>query len=527
MSRQEIRVAVRVRDPQALPNWVARLLRDMGATDHLECCALIVGGAMRRRPRVSWLVRSWIRIEASLTARSSPVKPRPTDLPVIAADDSDAIGALRADVILDVSGAAGAGLDPGAAVHGVWFCDCISEQLGLAGLRSLLRGDAVNPISLFRITNGGATATIASGAVNPKYVAARNELFLQEKSVALIARELRRLAINGSTADDASRPYEPCSAPRYPEFATYLGRVSRETLRRLADLLLVRLGFRPGMFQINSLAGDFTNFDPAAALANPPGGNVYHADPFLWQRGGKDYCFFETYDYRTAKGHISVGQLAEGQLTDVRPALCTDYHLSFPFLFEHAGELFMMPESCAMKRIEIWRCIEFPDRWELYSTALNGVMAADSSLAEIDGRWWLFSNIATDPFGDLNSELHLFQVDGPELRTIVPHPLNPVQFDARVARNAGRVIRHGDALLRPAQENSHGTYGYGLNLMRIEALSMDCYSEALVRSIRPDFGINLIGCHHVDARGDLIVFDSRRKIGGRAAKLPPASPVAA
>ncbi len=294
----------------------------------------------------------------------------------------------------------------------------------------------------------------------------------------------------------------------------------RSIARRLA-------GFRPGMFQISSLAGDLAAFDPAAARANPPAGNVYHADPFLWRRGGQNYCFFETYDYQIGRGHISVASLAGGRLGNIRTALCTHYHLSFPFLFEHDGELFMMPESCAMKRIEIWRCTGFPDRWQLHATGLDGVLAADSSLAEIDGRWWLFTNIATDPFGDLNSELHLFQIDGPDLRSITPHPLNPVQFDARVARNAGRIIRDGPALLRPAQENSHGTYGYGLNLMRIDALSMDEYSEALVRRIQPDFGAGLIGCHHIDMRGDLIVFDSRRRLGGRAGKSPLRDLVAA
>lgn len=519
MSRRAIRVAVRVVDPQALPSWVTRLLEEIDAAEQLECCTLIAGEPKLKKPKVPWLIRTWISLEAKLVARSGPTKRFGSEIPVVELDKFEIIRALRPDVILDLTGATGEGMNPRDTVHGVWFCDCVSEASGLAGLRSLLRREPVNPLALFRrVDDDGVITAIAVGAVNPKYIAARNELFLQEKSVALILRELRRLALTGAVTEVSNRTFEPFSTPRFGEFAAYLGRMSGETLRRFADLLLARAGFRPGMFQINSLAGDIGAFDPAAAQPTPPDGNVYNADPFLWRRDGQDYCFFETYDYQTGRGHISVGRLAEGRLSDIRTALRTDYHLSFPFLLEHAGALFMMPESCAMKRIEIWRCTGFPDRWRLHSTALEGVLAADSSLAEIDGRWWLFTNIATDPFGDLNSELHLFQVDGPDLRTITPHPLNPVQFDARIARNAGRIIRHGNALLRPAQENSHGTYGYGLNLMRIDALSLDEYSEALVRQIQPDFGAGLIGCHHIDVLGDLIVFDSRRKLGGRAMK---------
>jgi hypothetical protein len=290
-------------------------------------------------------------------------------------------------VILDLTGLCGRDLSPRLAGHGIWFVDCVSEEQGLAGLRSLLRRDAVNPLSLHRIGSDGEVRTIAAGAVNPKYLAARNELFLKEKSVALILRELRRLALTGSVAEEVDRPFAPFVAPSLREFAGYAARSSGESLRRVGEKLLARIGLRPGMFQINTVTGSFPDFDPAGARPNAPAQNVYHADPFLWQRDGYDYCFFESYDYRTAKGHISVGRFVDGQLSDIRTAVQTDYHLSFPFLFEYGGELFMMPEACAKKRLEVWRCTGFPDRWELHSTAMEGVTAADSSMAEIGGQW--------------------------------------------------------------------------------------------------------------------------------------------
>jgi hypothetical protein len=513
MTGPPVRIAVRVPDTSALPPWIVRLLHGIEGTDGLECCAVLPAGAADTTS-LPFLVRAWLKAEALLAARSAPVQP------AVKVKGPECLWTCRPDVILDLTGSYGRDIPPRLARHGVWFPDCVSEEPGLAGLRSLLRRDAVNPLSLYRTVDDDGVRAIAGAAVNPKYLATRNELFLKEKSVALILRELRRLMLTGTVGQEADRRFEPFVAPTLREFAAYAVRNSRESLRRVMEKLLARIGLRPGMFRINSIAGGLSDFDPAAARPNAPAANVYHADPFLWQRDGRDYCFFETYDYRTAKGHISVGRFVGGELTDIRTAVSTDYHLSFPFLFEYGGELFMMPEACAKKRIEVWRCTGFPDRWELHSTAMEGVTAADSSMAEIGGQWWLFTNISTDPFGDTNSELHLFQVDGPDLRTIVTHPLNPVQFDARYARNAGRVIRHGDVLLRPAQENSHGTYGYGLNLMRIETVSMDVYREGLLRRIEPNFMPGLIGCHHLDVRGDLIVFDTRHRVGGRGRRAP-------
>jgi hypothetical protein len=519
MMQPPIRIAVRVPDTTALPRWIGRLLSAIEETDGLYCCA-VIPGPRAVTTSLPIVVRAWLKAEALLVARSTPVQR------TVKVKGPECLWTCRSDVILDLTGLCGRDISPRLAGHGIWFVDCVSEEQGLAGLRSLLRRDAVNPLSLHRIGSDGEVRTIAAGAVNPKYLAARNELFLKEKSVALILRELRRLALTGSVAEEVDRPFAPFVAPSLREFAGYAARSLDESLRRVGEKLLARIGLRPGMFQINTVAGSFPDFDPARARPNAPAQNVYHADPFLWQRDGYDYCFFESYDYRTAKGHISVGRFVDGQLSDIRTAVQTDYHLSFPFVFEHGGELFMMPEACAKKRIELWRCTGFPDRWELHSTAMDGVTAADSSLAEIDGRWWLFTNISSDPFGDTNSELHLFQVDGPDLQTIIPHPLNPVQFDARYARNAGRVIRRGDALLRPAQENSHGTYGYGLNLMRIETLSMEAYRERLLRRIEPNFMPGLIGCHHLDVRGDLIVFDTRHRVGGKGWRPPRRSATA-
>lgn len=517
-----LRIAALVASAEALPRWAARLLEAIRDDDRLQLVGLIEAGRRRDDPdSLPWFVRVWFELEARVVARE-PARRLHGPCPApIGVQDRDAIAALDLDVLLDLTGWCGEGLDPSSVRQGVWFTDSVGPQRGMAGFRGVARGWDIATLSLFRrVQRGSGPEPIATAAVNPKYLATRNELFLKEKSVTLILRELRRLALTGRAGRLPDRTFEPVQRPRASEFIRYLGKVAAETVRRLVEKALGRVGFRPGMFMIQSLTGELLGFDPALGRANLPRANVYQADPFLWQREGRTYCFFEDYDYRSATGHICVGVIDGGLLSEVRTAIRPGYHLSFPFVFEHHGQLYMMPESCAKKRIEIWRCTTFPDRWELHSTAMEGVSTADSSIAEIDGQWWLFTNVSTDPFGDMNSELHVFRLDGPNLESITPHLLNPVMFDARCARNAGRVIRQGEVYYRPAQENSHGTYGYGINLMRIETLSLGEYRETLARRIQPDFAPGLIGCHHLDVRGGVIVFDVRKRYGGYAQRAP-------
>ena len=88
--------------------------------------------------------------------------------------------------------------------------------------------------------------------------------------------------------------------------------------------------------------------------------------------------------------------------------------------------------------------------------------------------------------------------------------------ETRFARNGGRILEIDGELCRVAQENSHGSYGYGLQLMKIKRLSLEEYEEEPVRRIVPDFEAGIDGCHHLDLRGGRIVMDVRKKFGGIA-----------
>jgi len=98
--------------------------------------------------------------------------------------------------------------------------------------------------------------------------------------------------------------------------------------------------------------------------------------------------------------------------------------MSYPFLFRHNGALFMLPETIAIKTIEVWRCVNFPNTWRREKILIEGLSAANSTLLQHEGHWWLFTNLDRSGMCDHRNELHIFHADdrsaaiGRRIRTI-------------------------------------------------------------------------------------------------------------
>lgn len=516
--KEPLRIVLLLDDPDQPEDWCVRLVERLVGDHRLTLVAILPGRSNGPPVRAHPVIRAWVALEQWTMARPSPADRAAYRAVLLAmaprAGVSDSLASMSADVILDLSSGAAENIDPALARHGIWFAYVPD---GMANLSLIAAGAPTSRIALFRRAEGSAhPVAIDRAELNTKFIAARNALFMREKLVTLILRALRRTWLNGAPDTDGAILPELRSGPTIGNLARYLEGLSLHLGRRVSDHIAGRFGRRPGMFFLKSANAGWRDFEPENAAQHLSDGNSYYADPFLWERDGLTHCFFEEYDYRSRQGHISVGQFIDGQLRSIKTALKTDYHLSFPYLFEHEGMLFMLPETHQQRRIEVWKCERFPDRWALHATALDGELASDSTLNVIDGEWWLFSNISNDPFRDMNTELHLFRVDGPDLKVIEPHAANPVVMDTTRARNAGRILNVEGKKIRPAQENSHGAYGYALKLMEIQRLSLEDYAEAEVRAILPATQDDIVGCHHFDTRGGLVVMDACMRTGGRA-----------
>ena len=243
-----------------------------------------------------------------------------------------------------------------------------------------------------------------------------------------------------------------------------------------------------------------------------PPNDRFWADPHLLIRDGKHYAFIEEKP-NDSHGHVSVMEFRpDGTYTTPEPVLKEPFHLSYPFVFEHEDELYMIPESGDYGQVRLYRCAKFPDQWVLEHVIMDGLIAVDTTLFEQDGRWWLFAAIAEHAGASPPGELFLFWADSPLATSWTPHPANPIVSDVTTARPAGPLFRRGGRLIRPAQDCSPH-YGYGIRLMEVTRLNEAEYEESEVGFLEPDWESDLVGTHSFTRAGRLSLIDVNVKRG--------------
>lgn len=265
------------------------------------------------------------------------------------------------------------------------------------------------------------------------------------------------------------------------------------------------------------------NLMPDPKQLNPlyPPANTFWADPFLWQQDGRYFIFFEDFPFATWRGRISVLEVdAQGrQLSEPVPVIEEPYHLSYPFLFEYDGQLYMMPEKCSQMRVDIYRCDEFPHKWSVVNTVIDKLKIVDSTLIEHDGRWWLFA-AAKQGRVRINESLFAFYADSPLSQQWTAHPANPLVRDLTRGRPAGRIYQNSQGeLLRPSQDCLR-RYGYGIHLNNISELSTTSYQEQSIWHISGDkVSPPWRAIHHLDRHKGMMVMDAQRLIPLQATAL--------
>ena len=244
-------------------------------------------------------------------------------------------------------------------------------------------------------------------------------------------------------------------------------------------------------------------------IQNPPG--HFFADPFLASRDGRTVCFVEDYSFSTKRARISAVEILDDRTYEfLGPVLEEPFHMSFPFLFEHEGSLFMIPETSEASAIRLYRCVEFPLKWEYQKELMANKRAADTMLFELEGRWWMLTNVASPGSLDFCSQLCAFYATDPFSCEWSPHQQNPIVFDSAIARNAGLLRLADGTLVRCRQRQGFDQYGEGFSLARITELTPASFREEEIAKITPEFFPKLQGCHHLSSNGEYTVFDFAR-----------------
>lgn len=243
-----------------------------------------------------------------------------------------------------------------------------------------------------------------------------------------------------------------------------------------------------------------------------PGPWRYLADPFGVRQGELMHIFVEAYDYRTKHAVIEHHEFGPDLAWRGKSvALAGPHHLSYPYIVQDGGAVFMIPESHRAGEIALYRAQEFPHKWVRETALLPGVNGAEATVIKHEDRWWMFFTIVGSGARD-QRELHVAYADnltGPWRL----HAQNPVMNDRSGARPGGTpFVAQDGTLILPVQDCSR-TYGGGIRFLRFNTLTPGYIA---IERVGPTLTGDLFsethgdGCHTLAHCGDCTLIDTKR-----------------
>ncbi len=297
------------------------------------------------------------------------------------------------------------------------------------------------------------------------------------KSIALCAAKLPAL-LRGALAR-IDQPGYGVAAPARAVAPVPAHRLLARLMRAVGRRLLWR-----EQWQIETYHGT-PNGDATGKLSSlimpPP--TAFWADPFLVSMKDRVWLLFEELPYLTDKGHISAIELDQDGKPKSAPqmVLSEPWHLAYPFVYETGGKTYMIPDASKSRELILYECGDDPLSWKRRVTLMSGLSLADATIAEHDGKLWMFATHGDD-CASLDDTLHIYwaeQIDGPWH----PHKLNPVKIDASSSRPAGSMWT-ADGYLHRVVQNCSTVYGGSTKCTRVRVLNENEFEEEVL----PDWG---------------------------------------
>jgi hypothetical protein len=169
-------------------------------------------------------------------------------------------------------------------------------------------------------------------------------------------------------------------------------------------------------------------------------------------------------------------------------------------VFEHEGEVWMIPEAGESRSIPLYRAEQFPYKWKREAVLIDGIDGYDATLLQREGHFWLFvcERVWNSSSWDILSLFHSESL----ARNWAPHDQNPVLFDAMLSRPAGAFFEHNGRVIRPVQDCSR-QYGGAIPLCSLDALDKATFRQTLIGRIH----CQPHGCHTYNSTSGFEVID--------------------
>ena len=217
-------------------------------------------------------------------------------------------------------------------------------------------------------------------------------------------------------------------------------------------------------------------------------------DPFFIFAEQRWHLFFEIMNCGSEQADIGYAWSTDLKHWEYEKVVLDEpFHLSYPYVFEHQGVFYMIPETRKAQSIRLYEAVSFPHQWKFKQTLVEGNFA-DSSIVQYQGRWWIFAVQG----GYSLAVMYADTLNGPWQK----HKLSPFYVDDKSkTRPGGRMIPFDGKLVRFAQDNRE-RYGHRVRAFIIDALTPDEFSEHEIPSgtlLSPaGAGWRASAMHHVD-----------------------------
>lgn len=187
----------------------------------------------------------------------------------------------------------------------------------------------------------------------------------------------------------------------------------------------------------------------------------WYADPFLFEWEGRRYLFAERMNRWRLIGSIAVCEIREdGSVTKFKEILKEPFHLSYPNVFERAGQIYMIPESGWNKDIRLYRATNFPFEWEFVQSLVEGENYVDTSfLTDTKGETAILNSFNWD-----TRQSRFFKLDFKTMG-LFRLPDNPSMMNER---NGGNAFEMDGVRFRVLQDCS-SEYGSKVMIRRIDS----------------------------------------------------------
>lgn len=231
----------------------------------------------------------------------------------------------------------------------------------------------------------------------------------------------------------------------------------------------------------------------------------WFADPFVVKKKENNFIFFEDYNLKNKKGSISCVKVDKNNKKHFYyDIIQTNYHLSFPFIFQYKKKYYLIPETKSNNSVEIYKCNKFPHKWVFYKKIFDNIKAVDNIVFELGKSWYLFNNESDT--GRVFSKLIGYKSKNPINGKWKKLKKKVILNSNLYGRNAG-LINENKNIFRVSQSYLPGRYGAGIFVNKIHSITETGYKEKTVKNIFPGYLDKIKGIHSLNSLHKFTVLD--------------------